>query len=842
MWSALEAVAAAKAVRNGVMIVVTPECRGRIGVFCNRLISGAIVDQTGVKGKEALQRLLSAKSGMFGFRPCFSSEVDDIKQGLNVDITDIVLSRGEFDNDATPADVIRGTARKTEQEKVERLHFSSAGFKALLDSESLSSPLFQELLLQQAPELTPAQESQKADQPHNDVTFSYLNWLQEPSRDAMPTFGQILNPVLPPISAPAAESDTKNTKENGLERYNDLVEQELAKIDEYRRHSVFADDGQKHRLQEDLKLFDEMLNAERNLIKTWNTADLNAIPTPGQKAPRSKYSVACSDLVSSTLTSLPSRKAYLSQKPEVAAQAPRQLPFANSLKVAVPVLIVAVLGGAAFVYHWFTHQRDLLHQAIANLDAGKPAEALSFLEVAVQESPGDANAWYLRGLALARTGSTKEAVNSLNAALARGEDKDRILAARASVELQAHHFQKALQDASEVIVDDSNNVEAYKVRAICYSHDGDFPSVIDDCNRALSLAQDKETQARLLRERGAAYAKLRKWPECVADFSKVIACLPSGAAYMQRAEAYREQKEFATALGDYSKALKYNPTSLTAQIGRGICELNLQQYDDALADFNAVLKKSPSQVEALIQRGSVFLARQEWQSAADDFQLAASLNPFVAEAQDKLSIACHHISSSAHPHGTEAALPIAPQTKLPADVPALLQMGYKYLGDGAIDEAILCFARAVRQSPSNPSARRYLAYAFWQRGDFADAVVQLEALNTLGQLDSDDSLLEARCLENSGQMQKAEKILLTLIKANPDDLAAEAELAKAYMSMGLTEKSKDLCRDGLGKAKTDKDRRLFQAVTLTAPQHAPAAPGGAAPGTIRSAPNNSGQS
>ncbi len=107
LWSALHAVGQATEVRNAVLIVFSEDKRGRLGIFCNRYISGGVIDGSGKTGIEAVQELLSVKSGIFGFRACLASEGAELKQNLALDISEMLESVGESGGrHTTPSDAV----------------------------------------------------------------------------------------------------------------------------------------------------------------------------------------------------------------------------------------------------------------------------------------------------------------------------------------------------------------------------------------------------------------------------------------------------------------------------------------------------------------------------------------------------------------------------------------------------------------------------------------------------------------------------------------------------------------------------------------------------------------
>ena len=157
-----------------------------------------------------------------------------------------------------------------------------------------------------------------------------------------------------------------------------------------------------------------------------------------------------------------------------------------------------------------------------------------------------------------------------------------------------------------------------------------------------------------------------------------------------------------------------------------------------------------------------------------------------------------------------AELESTANVKLPADMKSLMDLGYRYFQEGSYDEAILCFSEAVRRSPRDYQARRYLGHAFLQRGDYSDALAHFKALSTTRELDANDTLSMGQALAGAGQSEEAITVLTGLLERHPEILQAEAELARIYFRSGFQHKATQLLGDGLSKARTPSERKIFE--------------------------------
>jgi len=125
-------------------------------------------------------------------------------------------------------------------------------------------------------------------------------------------------------------------------------------------------------------------------------------------------------------------------------------------------------------------------------------------------------------------------------------------------------------------------------------------------------------------------------------YTKAIENAPDKAKpYIDRANAYIANRQFAEALTDLNKAVELEPKNTNALLQRGAHFLRMKEEDKAISDFSQAHKIDPSFIKALIYRGITHFQREEFQPALDDFLLILKKDPTFADLH--LSIAqCYH--------------------------------------------------------------------------------------------------------------------------------------------------------------------------------------------------------
>ena len=110
-----------------------------------------------------------------------------------------------------------------------------------------------------------------------------------------------------------------------------------------------------------------------------------------------------------------------------------------------------------------------------------------------------------------------------------------------------------------------------------------------------------------LKSRGAAYLKLDKVREAIADMNTVIEMAPENArAYHMRGLAYDKSGDFDQALEDFGQALKLNPGYGTAYYSRANLHHKMGHPDLASEDIQMVTHLSEVNIESFANENNVW--------------------------------------------------------------------------------------------------------------------------------------------------------------------------------------------------------------------------------------------
>lgn len=83
----------------------------------------------------------------------------------------------------------------------------------------------------------------------------------------------------------------------------------------------------------------------------------------------------------------------------------------------------------------------------------------------------------------------------------------------------------------------------------------------------------------------------------------------------------------------FTKAIECNPSNTTSYLNRAQLYRNCKDFDKALNDLNKVIAIDPTQPDNYIQRAYIYADKEEWEKAISDFDKAVKSEDFKRDAQ-----------------------------------------------------------------------------------------------------------------------------------------------------------------------------------------------------------------
>ncbi|MEM6690832.1 MAG: tetratricopeptide repeat protein [Planctomycetota bacterium] len=187
-------------------------------------------------------------------------------------------------------------------------------------------------------------------------------------------------------------------------------------------------------------------------------------------------------------------------------------------------------------------------------------EAIDDFDQVLNRDGKDADAYYMRGLALAQSGEHRDAIEDFAAAIAYGIKEEFL-------------------------------VGCYYNRSKSYHSERDFSKAIDDLNEVMRL---DTTHLHAPMRRGLAKAELGQYQQAIADYDLAILRKPDSAdAFHNRGNEWIQLGKFRKAIADLTTAIRIDPESAVSFNSRGIAWNRKGCYWKALADYERALELDP---------------------------------------------------------------------------------------------------------------------------------------------------------------------------------------------------------------------------------------------------------
>ncbi|MCG9911575.1 MAG: tetratricopeptide repeat protein [Flavobacteriales bacterium] len=117
------------------------------------------------------------------------------------------------------------------------------------------------------------------------------------------------------------------------------------------------------------------------------------------------------------------------------------------------------------------------------------------------------------------------------------------------------------------------------------------------------------------------------------QITAMISTEPDNAQlYYERALAYYEYDDLASALKDFDKTIALEPDFVSAYHDRGICHFELGMLEKSLKDFNKAIELDEEYVEAYFNRSLVYDELGMAAKALDDLNTAIKIDPDFGDA------------------------------------------------------------------------------------------------------------------------------------------------------------------------------------------------------------------
>ena len=127
-------------------------------------------------------------------------------------------------------------------------------------------------------------------------------------------------------------------------------------------------------------------------------------------------------------------------------------------------------------------------------------------------------------------------------------------------------------------------------------------------------------------QRGLDKAKLKQYPEAIAEFSQAIAIAPEfPAAYYGRGLAYYDSGDLENAIADYNRSLNLDDRQVEVYFCRALALLATDNIQGSIIDLQVIFNLDPNYVAAYKLRANICLRLQEIDRAIEYLKQAGKI-------------------------------------------------------------------------------------------------------------------------------------------------------------------------------------------------------------------------
>jgi tetratricopeptide (TPR) repeat protein len=395
--------------------------------------------------------------------------------------------------------------------------------------------------------------------------------------------------------------------------------------------------------------------------------------------------------------------------------------------------------------------------------------------------PGNARHLLCLGSALKVKGSTREASEVLEAAVAAGREAIRLKPDNVQTHFRLGNvlyaqgkLGEAIAEFREMIRLNPDLAEAHSNLGIVRYAQGKLDEAVAAFREAIRLRPD---YVDALSNLGIALRDQGKLDEAIAAYREAIRLKPDLAVVQTNLGiALNNQGKLNEAIAAYREAIRLKPDYAEAHTNLGFT-LNTQgKFVEAVAEHLEAIRLKPDHAIAHSNLGIALKDQGKIDEAIAEFREAIRLKPDLALAHSNLGIALSEQGKL-----DEAIAEFREATRLNPDLAeAHSNLGNALRTKGETDAAIVEFHEAIRLNPDIAATYINLAFALRIQGDFAGALVMFHKGHELGTRQPGWRYPSAQWLAEAERMAALAERLPSLLKGDerPNDNVERLTLAQ----------------------------------------------------------------
>jgi len=283
-----------------------------------------------------------------------------------------------------------------------------------------------------------------------------------------------------------------------------------------------------------------------------------------------------------------------------------------------------------------------------------------------------------------------------------------------------------------------------------------------------STPEARAAAVRLLAEAGRL-VDAQRWQEALPKLDEVLRLDPqSTEAYLGRAFTHGNLGQHQLAIADFDAVLRLDPNRVQAYAGRGAALERMGRFEEALACYEQALRLDPNDARSLTNRGALRAYTGDTRGALADYDAALRVMPGLRKAHHGRGTVLHNLGRYEEALAEfERAIAIQPLGD------TYRERGWTLLALERTEEALECYALALRFTPRDPLIYTQRAMARRRLGDLSGALTDLDLALQLDPRSYTALALRGETRLNLGQWEAAIADLDLALAANLPPARAE---------------------------------------------------------------------
>lgn len=341
---------------------------------------------------------------------------------------------------------------------------------------------------------------------------------------------------------------------------------------------------------------------------------------------------------------------------------------------------------------------------------------------------------------------------------------------------------QAVYDAYErMLKDDPNDYETWFRRANEYYRHNEYMRALNDVDRALELAPEKEkdlrVQAYMLRAN--IYEQTGRHEQALQDLNSAIALEPTSyVAVYQRANCLYELGQYSEAKAAYQRLQRLNSRSAEALIG--LARVAVKENNLGLANeyLETAVNNDPGNSTLYVRRASVRRLMGNDQAAVDDLILAIATDSRNVRATDLLV----DMARSNYPEvnlGLTRVIQQAPNVGMYLYMRAFIAQAHYRYGAALADYRTILDKNLYNYHGIYAS----IAECQFALGQYDSALTSIDQALSMDRNSAQHYIVRSRILRALGQYEEAKQAAASALAIKSDDAEAMQQMALCYISL-----------------------------------------------------------